>query len=304
LLIAVPIVAVLVIVLILRQRRSEGIISLVFLLRAQRAMNLAQVRSAAERAFGQSIEDEDPEYAVIPTDRPGCFIVKTPEVVLGLGSMDGPYVDDVGAAAEALRDFRCKKAMQEHRAWLAVDQIGERPAGGNAVSYAYIGKLMAELAGDDCLALYCTETGQMNSYAADLLPLLRGPNPLSALEQSRPDPVVMVHGDDEELEAAVAEARRHWPEFVTAFEKRRPRQGFAVKMPFHEDEKVEYMWVEVSKLDGNKIHGTLVSEPGMVSNLKLNDAVSVDLEDLNDWIFSDGKEMVGGFTSKVLERRQ
>jgi uncharacterized protein YegJ (DUF2314 family) len=306
LLVAVPIVGLAIIVLILRRRRTKEIISFVFLLRARRTMNLAHVRSAAEAAFGRSIGegDVDAAYAVIPTERPGCFVVKTPEVILGLGSVDGTYVEDIGEAAERLRDFRCKKAIQEHRAWLAVDQIGDPPAGGAAVSYACIGKLLAELASDDCLALYCPETAQMNSYAPDLLPLLWGPNPLAAFEQPRPDEVVGVNEDDEEMKAAVAEAWRRWPEFVAAFNRRRAMQGFAVKVPFHEGQEAEYMWVEVSNLDGNTIHGNLVSKPAMVSDLKLNDKVTVSLDDLNDWIFSDGKQMVGGFTSKVLEGRQ
>jgi uncharacterized protein YegJ (DUF2314 family) len=106
------------------------------------------------------------------------------------------------------------------------------------------------------------------------------------------------------MAAAVAEARRRWPEFVAAFNQRRPMQGFAVKVPFHEREENEYMWVEVSKLDGNNIHGTLVNEPKVISSLKLNDQVTVKLDDLNDWLYSDGKEMVGGFTAKVLERKR
>ena len=64
------------------------------------------------------------------------------------------------------------------------------------------------------------------------------------------------------------------------------------------------MWVEVGRFDGKTIHGKLANEPQFVSNVRLNDEVTVNLDDLNDWIYSNGKQMIGGFTSKVLEKRQ
>jgi uncharacterized protein YegJ (DUF2314 family) len=287
-----------------RERSDGKIVSLVFLLRAPRALELTQIKSAAERAFGKVIEENDADFAVIPTDKRGRFLIKTPDVALGVASIEGTYVRDVAAAADQARDFRCKLALQKHQAWLAVDQIGEPPAGGTSVSYKYIGKLMAELAGDDCLALYCPETQQMNSYGWDLVPILRSADPLAALTYPREDKAVSVQAEDPEMNAAIAEARRRLPEFLSAFKKRRPLQGFAVKVPFRAGETNEHMWVEVLRLDGKVVHGKLVSEPKLVSNFKLDDEVTVNLDDITDWIFSDGKEMVGGFTSKVLEQRQ
>ena len=246
---------------------------------------------------------DNPAITVVPTERNNCFIINTPDVALGLIDVHSPYVPAVGEAADRIRNFLCKKAMQEHQAWLAVDQIGDPPLGGSALSYRYIGRLMAELASEDVLAIYCPETDQINSYGPDLPPLLRGDHPMQALTQRREDKTVLVAGDDKELAAAVAEALRRWPEFEAAFRRRRPMQGFAVKVPFREGGTVEYMWVEISSIDGEILHGKLVSDPGIISCLKLNDTVAVALKDLNDWIYSDGREMIGGFTARVLEQR-
>lgn len=284
-----------------RTSSDQPLISLVFLLRAPRHVTRADVVEAVKRAFGVNI---DADVTVVPSKRANLFTVRTPEVRLGIVSTAAPYFSDIAQVAERIRDFRCKRAVQNHRAWLAVDHIGDFQAGESRFAYCSIGKMLAELSGDDCLALYCTETGQMNSYAPDLLPLLRGPEPLTALAQPRDDEVVSVHTLDVEMDEAMAEARRRWPEFVAAFAIRRPFQGFAVKVPFREEDQTEHMWVEVSQLDGETIHGKLANEPKLIANLKLSDSVTVDLADVNDWIYSDGKQMIGGFTSAVLERRR
>jgi len=281
-----------------RRASPDRIVSFVYLLRAHRGLEIQQIRKAVARALG-----DNPAIKVVPTERTNCFIIQTPDVALGLADVNGPYVPDVGEAADRIRDFLCKKAMQEHQAWLAVDQIGDPPLDGTAISYRYIGRIMAELAGDDVLAIYCPENDQMNSYGLDLPALLRSNQPMQALVQPRAVKTVHVADDDEEMAAAVAEARRRWPQFEAAFRKRRTMQGFAVKVPFREGESLEFMWVEISSIDGEVLHGNLVSDPEIISSLKLNDEVVVDLKDLNDWMYSDGREMIGGFTAKVLERR-
>ena len=60
------------------------------------------------------------------------------------------------------------------------------------------------------------------------------------------------------------------------------------------------MWVEVREIDDIVIHGRLMNEPRRVSNLKFEGPVTVKTADLNDWMYSDGKRNVGGFTAQVL----
>jgi uncharacterized protein YegJ (DUF2314 family) len=282
---------------------DDRFVSLVFLLREPIALDVPKLQAAAERAFKTEFNGKNPEMTVEATERQGLFVVRIPNVFLGVASLTGSYVDKDKRAgtAEALRTFRLKKAIQDHKAWLAVDFVEEHSQCEKAIAYRHIGKLIAELANDDCLALYCVETGQMNSYEPDLLPILRGENPLAALTQPREDRVARVDGDDPRMVAAVAEARRRWPEFVKAFKAKRPLQGFAVKVPFKEDAETEFMWVEVLKIDGEKIEGKLSNEPNTIKKLKLNDKVTVKVADVQDWIYSDGEKMVGGFSAKVLE---
>lgn len=118
--------------------------------------------------------------------------------------------------------------------------------------------------------------------------------------------VIEVSDDDPRMMTAVSEARRRWPEFLEAFNRRKPSQSFSVKMPFRDDlnGEAEFMWVEVISIDGNTIHGSLVNQPFFVRSVSMHDSVEVRLADLNDWIFTQDGKSVGGFTSEILDEEQ
>ncbi|MCH7861730.1 MAG: DUF2314 domain-containing protein, partial [Proteobacteria bacterium] len=62
----------------------------------------------------------------------------------------------------------------------------------------------------------------------------------------------------------------------------------------------EFIWVNVTAIEGDEIHGELGNNPVDLENLKIGDSLRVKLTDLNDWLYTDGDELVGGFTTKVL----
>jgi len=296
-------------IIIVRRRRAaaapaasdEPFHSFVWLLRRPRRLDVPKLQVFAQRAFGVRFNSTDPSAVVLEAEPGRLFVVRCTAGTLGVVTVSEPYVEDIADAADSIRDFELKEAIQRHVAWVSVDLLGEEGAlPDEEMAYAAIGKMAAELAADDCLALYSVRTGQLISYADDLLPILRSENPRAAFDLERPDEVTEIDEDDPRLLAAAAEARKRWPEFLAAFEQKRPQQGFAVKVPFHEGEEVEYMWVEVSKIEGEAIHGQLANEPAVVKTLKLDDPVQVNLKDLNDWIYSDGDHMVGGFTEKAM----
>jgi hypothetical protein len=170
-------------------RRTElqeeaKIVSLVLLRRTAEPLTVEQVRQASVRAFGGQFTLNNPNAdRSVTMTKSGLFVVRTPAFVLGVINRTGPYMENPGAVAEQQEVVLLKQAIQEHRSWLAVDWIeGQQPP-----SYGPIGKLLAELADENDLAIYCLETGEMNTYTADLLPLLRGPEPLAALRAASKD---------------------------------------------------------------------------------------------------------------------
>jgi uncharacterized protein YegJ (DUF2314 family) len=213
-------------------------------------------------------------------------------------------MDDPDAAADGVTELRLRKAVREHSAWLSVDLLGEVHRSEIAEVYHVIGKLTAALADDDCLAIFAPATGQLNLYDSDSNRFLCGRDPFELFEVCNHPPVVPVSGNDPRLRAAVAKARKHWPQFVTAFENRRSDQTFSVKARIGDESLAEFMWVAVTGLENGWIYGRLDNDPIELESIRCGDRVRVHLRELNDWLFTDGDHVKGGFTIDVLRRIQ
>ena len=102
---------------------------------------------------------------------------------------------------------------------------------------------------------------------------------------------------------AVAEARDRWPEFVEAFHERREGEWFSVKVPVTVDGVTEFIWVEVTGIEPEYIHGTLGNDPVDLGGLKMGDVVEVPVAELNDWSirYPDG-DSHGMFTLEAIDR--
>jgi uncharacterized protein YegJ (DUF2314 family) len=113
--------------------------------------------------------------------------------------------------------------------------------------------------------------------------------------------VVRLGADDPGLVAAAAEAKRRWPEFVAACNEQRPGRTCAVKyaapIKGGGDERI---WIMVTALGNGTISGTLGNNPVEDIGLKLGDAVTIQTGDVEDWLFSDGQAMTGGFSVAPL----
>lgn len=78
-------------------------------------------------------------------------------------------------------------------------------------------------------------------------------------------------------------------------------QVFAVKARFAEGEYEEFMWVSVRQIEGTSITGRLENSPASLKSVKEGDTVTVQLADVNDWIYGADGQPIGGFTMKVME---
>jgi uncharacterized protein YegJ (DUF2314 family) len=203
--------------------------------------------------------------------------------------------------ANAVDVAAARDAILNHKAWLAVDALGDPKQVRPPEAYRHIGKLLAALADDECMAIYDPRSRAITLYDPALREVLGGPEPLSVFGEHWAN-FVRVEREDPRMTAAVEEARRRWPEFVAAFGKRRPDQTFAVKIAFREGEIVEFMWVKVAAIEGEQIRGILDNEPVDVKSVRHGDSVQVKLADLNDWIYVQDGTMIGGFTVKVLQQ--
>lgn len=301
-----------------RRSSTHNLIALVFLLDAPRKMSEQDVRRSAAAAFGVTFDEGNPEAREFVIAFPGApvkgiekgtaqsFMVKVGQGVFLVNNFTVPYMERPDKFAESIPDKRLRKAIASHRAWISVDAIGDvSTREGKAEAYRGIGKMIGQLAGTDCLALYCPELERCNESDESLLTKLRSNDPLALFQTPTFAPVISVDGDDPRMVKAVAEAQRRWPEFVAAFRAKRDEdKPFIIKAEFEEADKAEFMWVSVNRIEGDTIHGVLENRPHQLTRVKEGQQVAVPVSALNDWLYIKGKESVGGFTMKVIAEAQ
>ena len=109
--------------------------------------------------------------------------------------------------------------------------------------------------------------------------------------------------DDPEMGAAMKKARESWPKFVEAFRKKEG-DSFSVKIEMWEGDQSEHIWVSVTKIEGDTIHGALGNRPVYLKKLELGSPVTGKAKDVSDWLYMKDGKMVGGYTVRILLERQ
>lgn len=222
-------------------------------------------------------------------------------------SVEGRYCPETPEGVS--EDLRLSEPFERHAGWIAVDWM--MPASSPEeveLAYRALGEVLAEYEGADVLLVYDKEEGRLVPYAPSVPERLRSEFPRSVFEETQM-PVLRV-GDDEAalLDAAAKEARLRFQEFVTAFECRTPEQIFSVKTDFRErageEERVEWMWIDVEELTPTAVVGTIGNEPRGLTTFRIGDRVELSRERVVDWMYTTPQgpeEYAGGFSVKVFE---
>ena len=295
---------------------KDKLVSLVLLLSEARQPTVESISRCVSTALNIELDPDDQHATqfVIRMPAPGekshakgaieRFMIKVDVGVFAVLSSSQPYMTNRHAAARRdIRDKRLRTAIEEHTAWISVDLMGE-PGSAEEKQDAYrsIALMLAAMSGPDCVAICCPERQLCNEFDPGLIELLRSDDPLNLFDDPTFAPVIEVANDDPKLKAAVEEAQRRWSEFVRA---RRSADDddtrYLAKAEFSNGENSEFMWVQVTFADEHKIEGLLVNEPHELDHVHCGQAVTVDIADLNDWIFpGDDGNMVGGFTLDII----
>ena len=233
------------------------------------------------------------------------YIIKSPQGMWMVHNHPRPYFDE--NPAPKMPELRLRKALEEHTAWLSVDLmqgfLGDLPLD---VYYPYIFRLIRELADDDTLAILRPETGQINIWSDDVAKSLGSIDPLEEFATPTHSPVISVSDEDPRMKAAIEEARRTFDTFREHWANRGPEDSLLVKTPIRDGKKSEIVWVEVTGLEPEYVHGTLVSEPVNVEGHRKGDRMEVPVADLYDWgIAKQGADgPLGLFTEMVVRAVQ
>lgn len=296
---------------------EEELISLVYFLSEPREAEEEAIRRCVSGALGMTfdVSDPDSEYFVMQFNPPDAkrpednavlhFMIRIPQGVFAVLVSDSPYIENPqDFAKDSIRDKRLRSAVESHQAWLSVDLMDSTEDPTDAeVAYQIIGKILSYLAGPDCLAIYCPELQRCNEFDLSLIDILGGDRPLDLFDEPTFEPIIEISDDNPKMAAAVAEARKRWPEFVRAFGtcEEEDLDRYIVKAEFREGKNCEYMWVQVEEINNNEIEGILMNDPHELLDVHRGARVQLSLDRLNDWIFPqpDGSH-VGGFTLDVL----
>jgi len=273
--------------------------SLVWLLEKPRLLTSDSLLILARQTFGEDLIDvhQAPPNPELQGDM--FLVIIRPKYAIGVISAHRPYVENPHEAAEEITELRRQALFARHTAWLAADLMSNLPA---KAGYDAAARLLAALAGPDCLLLYSTEKGYIEPYDEHLPERLLQGKPLQTLKNSEYAPVVGRPDDDEALAAAASEAERMWPEFEAEFQAQKPGcENFAVKAAFDTASgTVEWIWLGVHSIDGDTIRGEIGNDPVDVPGLKFGSEVEVARDRTQDWMYFRNGKMVGGYTVKVL----
>ena len=116
-------------------------------------------------------------------------------------------------------------------------------------------------------------------------------------------PEVVYTKDDDALDKAAAEAREQLQARRSQLEQAMAEGVyFTVKAPFETDDGgIEWMWVEVKSWEGSKLTGVLENEPLKIEALRPGAVVTVEQEELFDYmaLHPDGTRE-GWISTRVL----
>ena len=285
------------------QQQPRLLQSFVLLLRSPRNLTIEQFRHTVERALEVTFTQKDSHTIDTITDIPPTLRVRVDGYMFRVNNAASPYIDQTENTPENIPNVRLQQMVRDHTAWLSVDVL-ESP--NNATFddiYRRLGRMIAALSGDDCVGLCCPETNQLNLWRADLIAYLQSDTPLQALAELTEVPAIRVTANDTQMQEASQKANSMWSVFVHAFEQRHSDQTFAVKAPFTDGQETEYMWLIVCEITDEAVIGTLDNDPIYLRNIGAGSLVSVALDQVNDWLYTDGGELVGGFTTEAITKQ-
>ena len=164
-----------------RSKETEKpLISLVLLLRKPRHLEAGMLARYCEAAWGgvfRALRDDQHPRSV--AKEPGVdgwvggrspfLFVGSPRGVFLVHNHDQPYFDDPKTVVPGSGDLRWRQALDDNRGWLAVDFMhAENPEAEPASFYPQLARLLAELAGPDCQAVFQPDSSRFNHWDESL----------------------------------------------------------------------------------------------------------------------------------------
>ena len=140
--------------------------------------------------------------------------------------------------------------------------------------------------------------------AIGLVPLIgcAKEDPVKTIYRNGQVPVTRVQRDDPEMAAAIQKAQNTLDEFIAEMGKPANRR-FGIKAGIETPEGPEHIWITNLSYSNGVFTGVFANEPIRITGKHELDAVEVKREQVSDWTIIAGEQTIGGFTQKVLDKR-
>ena len=115
----------------------------------------------------------------------------------------------------------------------------------------------------------------------------------------RPNTLIEGGYDEQEMDAAIARARKEVDSFITELSNRNGTD-FAVKARIVDKDEIEHFWLTDIVYRNEKFEGVIGNEPGLVTNVKFGQKWSVKKSEISDWMFMREGKMYGNYTVRPL----
>ncbi|MDB6108520.1 MAG: lipoprotein of unknown function [Pedosphaera sp.] len=111
-----------------------------------------------------------------------------------------------------------------------------------------------------------------------------------------------VESEDVAMNAAITKAQATTGDFTRAFhEQKAGTKDFHVKKPYPTPKGgSEHMWIEVLKEHDGVLDGIVANEAEETHAVKLGQKVSLNISEISDWKYLDGRKLVGGYTIRYF----
>ncbi len=111
-----------------------------------------------------------------------------------------------------------------------------------------------------------------------------------------------VDSEDVAMNAAIAKAKATTADFLQAFHAQKPgTTNFSVKKAYPvPGGGQEHMWIDVLSESNGVIEGQIDNDAEETKAVKLGQKVSVNISEISDWFYMDGKKLIGGYTIRYF----
>ena len=114
-----------------------------------------------------------------------------------------------------------------------------------------------------------------------------------------------VSDNDTAMNAAIAKAKATSADFVAAFHAQKPgTHEFFVKKPYPTPSgSQEHMWIDVTEENNGVLKDTVANEAEETRAVTNGQHVTLNLSEISDWKYLDGRKLVGGYTIRYFLER-